>query len=175
MVEIWKEIVGNENDYLVSNTGKVKNIHNGNVLKNNPCKNGYLKVDLRYEKKRTVLVHRLVAEAFLSNPNKYPQVNHKDENKHNNCVDNLEWCDAKYNVNYGENSKIRNSRVMQCDMDGNVIKIFESIKEASRELNIIEQSISMCCRGVRKTASGYRWCYANIDNLFLSKHKWKGN
>lgn len=104
MLEEWR-VISDYPDFEVSNTGFVRN-----KLTKQLCKQygqGYLQVILNNHHK---YVHRLVAETFLSNENKLPQVNHKDENKHNNCVDNLEWCDAKYNSNYGHQSeKISNT------------------------------------------------------------------
>ena len=114
MDEIWKDIKGYEGLYQISNFGNVKRLqheeHNcrqgHRVLKErlkNPSfdKKGYLQVSLSKNNKRiTRRVHRLVAEVFISNPNEYPMINHKDENKTNNNVNNLEWCDARYNVNY---------------------------------------------------------------------------
>ena len=100
MEEIWKSIPGFE-DYTVSNLGRVMNKH-GRIMKPSNHKQGYKLIGLKKDKKLYgKQVHRLVALAFIPNPNNLPQVNHKDECKNNNCVDNLEWCDAKYNINYG--------------------------------------------------------------------------
>lgn len=105
--EIWKDVKGYEGHYMVSNAGRVLNIKRGNYLKPSNM-NGYLQVGLFKEgvqtKKR---VHRLVAEAFLPNQCNAPMVNHKDECKHNNVVSNLEWCDARYNVEYSKAKKFR--------------------------------------------------------------------
>ena len=123
MEEIWKDIVGYEGLYQVSNFGRVKSLakyKNGNggskfwrkerILKPANTGRGYLMVVLIKEKKRTTyILHRLVAQAFIPNPNNLPQINHKDENKTNNVVSNLEWCDNKYNSNYGT----RNVRIIQ--------------------------------------------------------------
>ena len=101
MIEEWRPIVGFEGLYEVSNTGQVRNCR-GKLLRPGLNHNGYLKCVLcKKGKTKTIYIHRLVAQAFLSNPDNLPQVNHKDEDKTNNSVDNLEWCGAKYNVNYG--------------------------------------------------------------------------
>lgn len=113
MEEIWKDIKG-WNDYQVSNFGNVKRLNYRKTerekkIKQQKCKS-YLYITLSQNKKRkTFRVHRLVAEAFIPNPNNLPQVNHKDENPSNNCVSNLEWCDARYNSNYGT----RNERISE--------------------------------------------------------------
>ena len=114
--EIWKDIDGYEGLYKVSNLGRVKSLNylrKGIEKERIPNKNnsGYLIVGLHKDGKiKNFLIHRLVAEAFIENVNDLPQVNHKDENKLNNCVENLEWCSAKYNSNYGEhNYNLRNT------------------------------------------------------------------
>jgi hypothetical protein len=163
----------------VSNTGKVKRLYkNGetNILKGTMKKGGYQGVLLKTpEKFKGVLVHRLVAEAFIPNPDNLPQVNHKDENKWNNCVDNLEWCTAKYNSNYGtknirlsktKTNNTYNMKPIKCVETG---LVYPTLHEASRQTGINVQNISMCCRGIvyskrngftqRHTAGGYHWEY----------------
>ena len=107
--EIWKDIQGYEGQYMVSNLGRVKSFKknsNGNILKISDDGNGYKQISLyKNGKSKTWKIHRLVAIAFIPNPNDLPQVNHKDEDPSNNCVDNLEWCDGKYNSNYGNHNK----------------------------------------------------------------------
>ena len=115
MIEEWKSIPGYEGLYEVSNLGRVRSLdryvktcyeayklHKGKILSPAKDKNGYLKVHLCYNGKHNIIrVHRLVAQAFLLNPDNLPEVNHKDEDKTNNSVDNLEWCDRSYNISYG--------------------------------------------------------------------------
>ena len=103
MTEIWKNIEGYEGKYQVSNLGRVKSmIGQEKVLHPKKHRNGHLQIGLHKDKKRkTMYIHRLVAQAFIPNPDNLPCVNHKDENPNNNNVDNLEWCTQKYNCNYG--------------------------------------------------------------------------
>ena len=102
MIEDWKDIPGYEGLYVVSNNGRVMNVRSGRILKEHITKFGYKRIGI-YKNGvcRMHFVHRLVAEAFIPNPDNLPQVNHKNEDKINNNVDNLEWCDSKYNMNYG--------------------------------------------------------------------------
>lgn len=158
-MEIWKDIIGYEGYYQISNQGRVKCLVTDSILKLSRKKTGYLAVSLSYMKKREYSVHRLVAEMFIPNPMNFPQVNHKDEIKTNNFVENLEWCTAKYNVNYGYGSLARNSGVLQFSLDGKCLCVWSSIKEAAEALGIKYQNISRVCRGIRKTSGGYIWRY----------------
>ena len=177
MKEEWKEIKGYPN-YMVSNKGNLKSLgrwvykeyrgkrwQREKILKPSVNKDGYLFVGLYKNRKvKYFKVHRLVAEAFISNPNNLPQVNHKDENKQNNCVENLEWCDAKYNNNYGtKNKRIAeklSKPVLQIDKNTNeFIAEFPSIHQVERQLGINNAHISKCCLGKRNTAGGYKWKY----------------
>ena len=181
MEEIWKPVKGYEELYQVSNLGRVKSLEridcHGQPRKEKILRyginKGYCYVTLcKNGKHTTFLVHRLVAEAFIPNPNNYPQVNHKDENPSNNCVENLEWCDQKYNSNYGTRNKrifekTTNGKlsrpVLQYDLEGNFIKEFPSTQEVQRELKIYQTSISACCRGKLKTAYGFKWKYKKVS------------
>lgn len=181
MEEVWKDIEGYEGLYQVSNLGRVKSLDRvimrkkqgaifkkGTILKPMEYK-GYQYVFLcKDNKQRSIKIHRLVAKAFLHNPDKLPEVNHKDENKQNNRVDNLEWCNHKYNMNYGTWIDRRRDnfdysycykRVNQYDLNGNFIKTWSNIALAQRELKICH--ISDCCNGKRKTAGKYIWEYTN--------------
>ena len=159
MIEQWKDIPGYEGLYQASNHGDIRSLPRtttkGGVLKPKLGKEGYFKVQLcRNGKVKDFHIHRLVAKAFLPNPNSLPQVNHRDLNKINNCVSNLEWCTSQYNVDYS-NSK----RVLQFDKNGNFIQAWKSTKEIERKLKIRNGNISNCCHGRYKTAGGYVWRY----------------
>lgn len=153
MKEEWI-VIFNHHDYSVSNLGRVKSFKRKEeaILKPMKDNKGYLRVDLD---NKTYKVHRLVASCFLNNPNDFPQVNHKDENKENNCVSNLEWCDNKYNANYGS----RVTQIIQYDLENNFIKIWDSMRLAGDTLNISVPHICDCCKGKRKSAGGFKWQY----------------
>lgn len=191
MKEIWKDIKGYPN-YMVSNTGKIKSLgrwidrkckgkkwQEEKILKSLVDNDGYLFVRLcKNGKVKNFKVHRLVAQAFISNPNNYPCVNHKDENKTNNFVyinedgtvnfekSNIEWCDAKYNNNYGTRNKRvaekMSKLVLQIDIKTNeVIAEFPSTMEVQRQLGISISNISECCNNKphHNTAYGFKWKY----------------
>lgn len=143
MKEEFRDIKGYEGLYQVSNLGNVKSLGNGNsnnskerILKPGNS-NGYKRVVLSKNKeKKMYCVHRLVAQAFIHNPNNYPMINHKDENPLNNCVENLEWCTCKYNNNYGNRmAKIqkKNGQKIKCiDLKTQKISFYISIREAAK-------------------------------------------
>ena len=107
MIEEWRDIKGYEGKYQVSNLGRVKSLNYNHtkkekILSDYPNTYGYLYVNLyKNGKGKPFYIHKLVAQAFIDNPNNYREINHKDENKQNNRVENLEWCNRKYNCNYG--------------------------------------------------------------------------
>ena len=173
--EIWKPIKGYEELYEVSNYGRIrsfdrwcshrrgKQLKKGKILKLHKDTSGYLCVKLcKNTNQYQFKVHRLVAQTFIPNPNNLPQVNHKDECKTNNIVSNLEWCDIKYNVNYCSRNKIVAEKlskiVLQYDLEGNFIKEYKSVIEASK-MNFNKSHIAACCRGERKTHKGFIWRY----------------
>lgn len=165
MKEIWKDIEGYEGLYQVSNLGRVKSLGNGGsnskerILKQ-LNKNGYFGVCLCKEgKPKGFDIHRLVASEFIPNPDNLPMVNHKDECKTNNRVDNLEWCSAKYNNNYGtriQRITEKKSKQVLCVETG---KTYPSLRQAERELGISHNNISAVCLGKYKTCGGFHWRY----------------
>lgn len=174
MGENWKDISGYEGLYQVSDMGRVKSIcshvrlQNGELMKKKPhilkpqnrC--GYRCVNLFKDGSiHTVNIHRLVAESFLPNPHNYPVVNHKDENKTNNNVGNLEWCSHAYNLNYGTAERRRaisqGKVVLQLDKNGVLIKRHLTLMDAYRDTGVDYRNISLCCYHKRKTAGGYCW------------------
>ena len=177
-IEEWRDIPGYEGLYQVSNTGKVKSLHfNRNKIINQRIRGkGYYAVTLCKDKEnRHYFVHRLVAMAFIPNPDNLPQVNHKSEVKTDNTVGNLEWCDNRYNINYGTRNKRaaikRNKgytgrsprRIYQYTLDECFIKEWNSSKEIQKSLGFYYKSIQKCCQGIYKQSHGYKWYYEKID------------
>ena len=176
--EIWKDIKDYEGIYQISNIGRIKSLDRycnnrlikGKILSPHLAK-GYLKINLyKNGKSKHFAIHSLVAEAFIPNPNNYPEVNHKDENKENNNVDNLEWCDSKYNCNYGtrteriisSNKKEGYKKMLKTREEKNIGrkqvrckttgKIFNSLKEAGEYYNCnLRKNMSLIKAGKRKT------------------------
>lgn len=154
--KIWKVINQPYDNYSVSNYGEVRNDNTGLILNGNRHNRGYSLIQLCNDGKcKNYLIHRLVAEYFIPNPNNFPLVNHKDEVKKNNHVDNLEWCDYQYNNSYGSCSK----PVRQLTKDGILIREWNSPTIASKELKLHRSHIYACCNGDRKSHGGYRWEY----------------
>ena len=154
--EIWKEIQGFEGEYAISNKGNVKNLKSGRILGERYNSMGYKQIKL---KGKYYLIHRLVALAFIDNPNNLPQVNHIDENKKNNNVSNLEWCTALYNINYSSHKY--SCKINQLTLDGELVKAWESSMQINRETGYSPGNIINCCRGKYKQAYGYRWQYVD--------------
>lgn len=190
MKEIWKAVKGYKGFYEVSNMGNVRSLdrivhhsrnftrfQKGSVLtiRTNTTGN-YSSVMLHKDNKiKHVKVHRLVAEAFIENPHGYREINHKDENKQNNNVDNLEWCTRLYNEHYGTKherclkntdykaiAKKNSKAVLQLSLDGEIVKKWSSLAEIRRTLGFSSGNISMRCNGRYKhPLYGYDWRWAN--------------
>lgn len=193
--EIWRDIEGYEGLYQVSNLGRVKSLGNDKtkkekILSQYENKNGYLYVNLCKDgKMKTFRVHRLVANAFIPNPNGYRCVNHKDEDKTNNCVDNLEWCTHQYNNTFGtriaravahtdykaigrKNAEkltngVRSKQVYQYSLGGILVAIWDSIRECGRQ-GFNFGAVSQCCNNCfnREGNNIYKdfiWSYEEIN------------
>lgn len=189
MKEIWKDINGYEGVYQVSNFGNVRSLdrivngsHNntclkkGRILKPRINRDGYYTVVLCVNmKKKYVGIHRLVAETFIPNPENFPCVNHKDENKLNNFVyvnedgtidigkSYLEWCNTDYNNTYGTRlqraASSKSIPIIQFNLEGKILKEWKSAVEVEKRLGFSKNSIRSCCRGEHKQAYGYIWKY----------------
>ena len=184
MPEEWRPVVGWEGKYWVSSFGNVRGKRK--LLRQWVSPLGYCVVSLEKgsrkgsdRESKFANVHRLVAMAFVPNPNNLPQVNHIDENPSNNHANNLEWCTAKYNMNYGEGARTRHSKidytvphfkdfgkrmqliaslpVAQMTMSGDVVKVYPSDMEASRCTNIDRAHINAVVNNKRRSAGGYKW------------------
>lgn len=185
-MENWKDIKGYEGFYQVSDCGNVRSLARDvyrqdgtfhhhlkeKILVPSLNSKGYVKVHLYKNGKRKVMtIHRLVAMAFLPNPENKPMVNHKDENPLNNFVENLEWCSAQYNANYGtrneriaknhKNVKLGNHPRAKQVFCVELNKTFDCAKRAQEELGIWKSAIAKVCKGKAETAGGFHWRYAD--------------
>lgn len=176
-MEIWRDVKGYEGLYQVSTKGNVKSVRGGrwktgkkDCLTPVITETGYVHIRLSKDgKQKTYSVHRLVAQTFIPNPFNLETVNHIDEDKTNNNVDNLEWMTMKENINYGSHNKRMASTltngplskmVNQYSVDDKLIKTFPSICEVRRVLGFATGNISKCCKGILKSAYGFKWKYA---------------
>ena len=175
---MWVDIYGYEGLYQINEIGEIKSLerktennrttYKERILKQHLTKYGYYKVHLFKDgENKTFLVHRLVAEHFLSNPNHLTQVNHLDENKQNNHYKNLQWVSPKDNCNYGTRneriSKSKNKKVRQYDKKRKLLQEFESLTEASKLTGASLSHMSQVCNGQRKTCGGFIWKFTE-DN-----------
>ena len=202
MEEIWKNIYFEENNkiidyrglYQISNLGRIKSLKRkytteNRILKYHKKNSGYYYVDLcKNSETKRFLIHRLVAIHFITNPNNLSQVNHKNENKEDNCVENLEWCTHEYNQKYGTKSKrqsekikgrkasddtklkmskSRSKKVIQYDLNGNIIKIWSSTKDICQNLNFKYNSFKYYLEGKSKKEyyENFIWKYYNEDDI----------
>ena len=168
-MEVWKDIKGYEGLYQVSNLGRVKSLNYNNTNKEKILKSETLRGYIRYHlfkknKGKHYFLHRLVAEAFIPNPNNYPIINHIDGNPLNNNIDNLEWCTYKYNAEHALKTGLVNmySFVMKDKKTKQVIRTFKNLYELQKEMNFSNYAhIYTCCKGKRKSAYGYIWEYGD--------------
>ena len=180
-VETWRPVKGYEGLYEVSDLARVRSLDRmtkrkkkdgtfgltpvrGHIMKQSE-RNGYLFVNLSegHRKVKSIDIHRIVATAFVPNPNDLTEINHKDENKHNNLPSNLEWCNHQYNTNYGtgkwRKAVPRRKKVEQLTLDGRHVAYYESVCKLSRIKGYSQGNISTVCRGEKPTAYGYQWRY----------------
>lgn len=174
--EIWRDVVGYEDTHQVSNLGRVrvkervintstgKRKYKSKLLNIQTSVGGYKFVILIVNNNRkTAYIHRLIAEAFIPNPDNLPCVNHKDEDKSNNIVDNLEWCTVAYNNTYGTRlekvSKTSSKAIIQYSLDDKFIRIWDSAHEVARVLGYNQGNICNCCNNKLKTAHKFKWRY----------------
>lgn len=180
--EEWREVVGYEERYIVSNIGRIASLSAPYLCGYrtcyrkqqliNPRKTGnYYSVVLSdgQRHRKSFVIHRIVATAFIPNPNNYPFINHKDENPANNETDNLEWCTQSYNCNYGGHNErmaktihetaYQRRNVVQLSSECLFINQYDSIEIASQSTGINRTSISMCCRKLRSHGGNYKWMY----------------
>ena len=179
--EIWKDVAGYEGFYQVSNKGNVRSVERkdsigrkcgGRILKPINNRRGYLRVILwKNGKYKTNFIHRLVAEAFVPNPDNLPQVNHLDEVKTNNELSNLEWCDSKHNVNYGTRNdraaQAQSKKVRAVNAKTGEVVTFNSTVEAGRK-GYNQNNVARACRGTYNVGGGnlyrnHRWYYDVVE------------
>ena len=183
--EVWKDVIGFEGLYKASDKGNVRSVERrdslgrkcgGRMLNPRYDKDGYLRVTLcKNGKQKTRFIHRLVAGAFVPNPDGYSEINHRDENKVNNYANNLEWCTREHNVNHGtmieRSAQTRSKKVKATNIETNEVITFNSTVEAGRK-GYDQGGVTKACRGIYKngrngnliggdgrTYRGYRWEY----------------
>lgn len=180
--EVWRSVVGYMDLYEVSNLGRVRSLdriqynpvaathqtlHPGHIMRGRVSNNGYRTVGLRdiNGKRKTYSVHRLVAQAFIQNPDNLPFVNHKNYNKLDNRVENLEWCTEYDNVHYGRADEIRQlnqpkrKAVRQYTLNGEIVADYPTLVAAAKAANTTRQLVRECASGRLQTAGGYKWKY----------------
>jgi hypothetical protein len=163
-MEEWKPVKGFETKYMISNLGRVKSLSTNVILSPADNGNGYMRVNLYGSgKHHTKYIHVLMVEAFIPNPDNLTEVNHKDENKANNTLSNLEWCTHVYNCNYGtrvERTREKKSKpIAQYKLTGELVKVWNNIAEIRQAFNCSRSSIYNCLSGISKSSHGYKWSF----------------
>ena len=182
--EVWKDVPNYEGIYKASNFGRIKMVKRTltdslgkkinkkeHILKPRTGNRYYMIALYKNGKREDLLLHRVIAQTFIPNPENKPFVNHKDENCFNNCSDNLMWCTQKENMNWGtinermsKNSKSKR-KVNQYDMDGNFIKQWDCMTDFYKSKGLkLKTGIIECCKGRRQSHMGYKWKYADEDS-----------
>lgn len=170
-IEEWKDIDGYEGLYQASSFGNIKSLKSNLILKPILQSNGYCHIGLHNGKPIQYRLHRIIAKTFIPNPENKPQVNHKDGNRSNNNISNLEWCTASENQKHSYNILSKKPSVkgrfgeyhntsnhcLQISPDGFLIAVYGSQYEATRETGISQTSINKCSRGKLQKAGGYLW------------------
>lgn len=180
MNETWLPVKDYEGLYEISNLGNIRSLKrhstSGKVLTPSMSRKrkGYLQVTLsKNDVHETKTIHRMVAKAFIPNPNELQEVNHKDGNKLNNCAENLEWVTREENTEHAIkmglrkpmfNNPLRSFPVNQYSLDDKFIKSYPSMREAERQTGVRHKAISECCTGKNKSAGGYKWLTANVED-----------
>jgi len=170
MSRVWRCCPAYSENYEVSNTGLIRNKHTGYALKPSVDKKGYLRARLsRKNIKKSVRIHRMVAIAFIPNPNILPQVNHKDGDKNNNSVSNLEWSTNSDNMKHAIANRLtrhvenagrpRRAVIARHKKTKELYKRYSSIAEAEADTAVIKGNITACCKGRKKSCGGYIWEY----------------
>lgn len=160
----WRDVVEYSN-YEVNYYGQIRHKTRKQILKPRRNNGGYLYVNFKINGKNTnFAVHRIVANAFIPNPNGYTEVNHKDYDRTNNCVDNLEWVSSSQNSKHAylkkENRASRGKQVEQYSKTGEYIRTYETVSDAAQAMGCCVAAISNCCLGRTKTSQGFRWSFA---------------
>lgn len=164
-VEMEWRIVDEYDHYEVNKKGEIRHRVRKQVLKPrlNPGGYAYVSFNIRGHRKNFA-IHRIVAKAFIPNPNDYPEINHKDYNRANNCVDNLEWVNSSQNKQHmflkEENKNCRGKEVEQYTKTGEYIRTFASLSVAAKEMGCTVGALSNCCLGRSKTSMGYQWKFS---------------
>lgn len=169
----WRTVI-EYGRYEVNQYGDIRHKERRHILAKRPNQSGYLYVNFNIQGKRqNFAVHRIVANTFIPNPNNYKEVNHKDYDKENNCVENLEWVNSSQNSLHSyekkENRICRSKGVEQYNKEGTLLRTFDSVSAAAEFLGCSIGAISNCCNGRTKTSQGYLWKFVEGSTTKYSR------